>query len=242
MRICLFTSGYVRTLFHCAHKNYQVIKNTLGECEIDICYSFWDKNERNDRINDPWHYKIDDFFYDNVVKKDIDEYLFQVGFSKVKGEIESFNISQKLILESPFVTHKRSLSSQYYKIHRVSEKYFDSNNNYDLYVTIRPDVIIKEFVSKTIVEELNKTNGIIVNENYWYNAPYKGMDCNEYIWISTKDSFLNTNNQFLYINKLITEVYDQFGEIITGKHFRNLLDSGVISSIDTFNFDYRIVR
>ena len=239
MKICLFSSGYVRTLFHGFHKNLEVIKQNIPNCQLDICYSFWDKNNISHRINDPWHYKIQDKF-DIVDKKEIDRYFSQIGFTNVVGDIEPFFVSERVMKNSPFPDHKKRLASQYYKVHKVASTYFC--DDYDFYLTIRPDVMISSFLGESQIIELNQKRGIVVNENYWYNALYKGLDCNEYLWGSTKDTFISSNNQFLHLDHLVNEVHDHYGEIITGKHFSNMLSSGNISTIETFNFDYRVVR
>lgn len=240
MRICLFTSGYVRTLFHGFHKNIELIQNKIPNCSVDICYSFWDKNEYSNTINDPWHYVVEDDKVDTIDKKQIDNYLYNIGCEKVSGEIEPFFISERVMKKSLFPEQKKRLASQYYKVHKVASTFF--SDDYDLYLTIRPDVMLQEFLSEEMIIDLNSKKGIVVNENYWYNALYKGTDCNEYMWAAVKDTFMPANNQFLYLNELISEVHDYYGEIITGKHFSKMLSSGKISNIETFNFDYRIAR
>jgi hypothetical protein len=239
MKICLFTSGYVRTLFHGFHKNLEVIMKCIPDCELDICYSFWDKNDRSDMINDAWHYKVNEI-YDDISEERIKKYFLDIGFLNVMGEIENFSISENIMNTSPFPETKKRLSSQYWKIYTVAKKYFD--DRYDFYLTIRPDVIIQKFLTESDILELNQNKAIVVNENYWYNALYKGMDCNEYVWGSTKHTFINSNNQFLYLNSLINEVHDYYGEIITGKHFNNMLNLENISEIKTFDFDYLVAR
>lgn len=240
MKICLFTSGYIRTLFYGFHKNIELIKTIHPDSEIDICYSFWDENHLSDRINDPWHYKVDNYDFGEIKKDKIDSYFKGIGLNKVSGDIESFSISRKVMDESNLLKEKRRLSSQYYKIYTVAKTYF--NDNYDIYVTIRPDVILQRFPSKSNISNLKSKNSIIVNKNYWYNALYKRSDCNEYIWISNKETFVKSNSQYLYLNELTNQIQDCYGEIITGTHFNNLLFSGDISNIDIFDFDYRIIR
>ena len=240
MRICLFTSGYVRTLFHRFHKNIELIQKKIPSSSIDICYSFWDKNEYSDKINDSWHYFAEDDKIDVIDKNQIDNYFYNIGFGKVSGEVEPFFISERVMEKSPFPDHKKRLASQYYKVHKVASTFF--SDDYDLYLTIRPDVILQEFLSEEMVGDLNSKQGIVVNENYWYNAQYNGLDCNEYMWVSTKDTFIPSNNQFLYLNELTNQVHDHYGEIVTGKHFSNMLSFGQISNIETFNFDYRVAR
>ena len=240
MRICLFTSGYVRTLFHGFHKNIELIQSKIPNSSVDICYSFWDQNDYSDNINDPWHYVVGSDKINVIDKNQIDNYLYNIGFGKVSGEIEPFFISEIIMEKSLFSDHKKRLASQYYKVYKVASTYF--SDDYDLYLTIRPDVILQEFLSDEMIINLNSKKGIVINENYWYNALYKGLDCNEYMWASVKDTFIPSNNQFLYLNELINQVHDHYGEIITGKHFNNMLASRQISNIETFNFDYRVAR
>lgn len=236
MKICLFTSGYVRTLSYGFHKNIELIKTVYPDSEIDICYSFWDQNHLSDRINDPWHYKIQNYDFGEIRKDKIDQYFSSIGANKILGDIESFFVSEKIIQESIFPEEKRRLSSQYYKIYSVAERYF--SKGYDLYVTIRPDIILQRFPKSSNL----KFNNVIVNKNYWYNALYKRSDCNEYVWISNENSFIKSNSQYLHLKQLIAQVQDCYGEIITGTHFNNLLSSGDISNIDIFDFDYRVIR
>jgi hypothetical protein len=240
MRICLFTSGYVRTLFHGFHKNIELIQRKLPNSSVDICYSFWDKNEYSNTINDPWHYIVKNDKLDVIDKNKIDNYFYNIGFSKVSGEIEPFFISEIIMEKSSFPEHKKRLASQYYKVYKVASTFF--SDDYDLYLTIRPDVILQEFLCEEMIDDLNSKKGIVVNENYWYNALYNGLDCNEYMWASVKDTFISSNNQFLYLNELINQVHDCYGEILSGRHFSNMLSSEKISKIETFNFDYRIAR
>lgn len=240
MKICLFTSGYVRTLFHGFHKNFELIKNVLPNSQLDICYSFWDENHYSNRINDPWHYIVEIDKNKSINKEEIDSYFYNIGFEKVSGEIEPFFISERIMEKSSFPEHKKRLASQYYKVYKVASSYF--LEDYDLYLTIRPDVILQEFLSEQMILHLNNKRGIVVNENYWYNALYKGLDCNEYVWASMKDTFIASNSQFLYLDNIQKQIHDYYGEIVSGTHFNNMLSSKKISNIQTFNFDYRVAR
>ena len=60
MKIALFTSGFLRTFRYQFAQNFDIIRRDIGDCEIDLFYSFWSKNNRSDRINDDWHSKISD--------------------------------------------------------------------------------------------------------------------------------------------------------------------------------------
>ena len=57
MKIALFTSGHVRTLFYGFHENISLIKERVPDCEVDVFYSFWDDYSRSNKINDAWHSK-----------------------------------------------------------------------------------------------------------------------------------------------------------------------------------------
>jgi len=243
MKICLFTSGYLRTLYHGFHKNADIIRSKIPNCKLDICYSFWNVNHRSDAINDPWHYKVDAAF-ESVDKKEIEQYFLDIGFSNVKGEIEPFSFSEEIMNNNNLPESRKVLSSQYWKIYNVAEKFF--SDEYDFYLTIRPDAIINNFLDEERIFNLNLNKSIVVNERYWYDTHYDGINCNEYVWGSTKDTFINSNNQFLYLNSLVDEVHTMcslcYGEIITGTHFKNMKNAQKISTIETFNFDYRIAR
>lgn len=230
MKIALFTSGFLRTFRYQFAQNFDIIRRDIGDCEIDLFYSFWSKNNRSDRINDDWHSKISDTCFDDVDKTIIDSYLAESSVDSYDGEIEDFDLSKSIVASSSFLEEKKRLSSQYYKVNRVATKYFKPG--YDLYVTIRPDVLINRFIRSHEV-----LNGIIVNENYWYNAKYNGIECNEYIWISNEENFLESNSQYANLEKIKRQIPHIHGEAITGQHFKN-----IGKDIKTFNFDYRVFR
>ena len=52
MRIALYISGKVRTLFYKFHKNIELFRDRYPNCEIDVFYSFWDSKDRTEKIND----------------------------------------------------------------------------------------------------------------------------------------------------------------------------------------------
>ena len=64
------------------------------------------------------------------------------------------------------------------------------------------------------------------------------------IWASKKEIFKEVNSLYLNQNQLEKQSNndEQFGEALSGKYFDNLLNANVISSISTFNFDYRVLR
>ena len=227
MKIALFISGKVRTLFFKFHKNLELIRDRYPNSDIDVYYSFWDAIDRTDNINDPWHFKAENYNLDSIDKDYIDNYFSLHGVKSV-GEIESCDVMNEVISKSPFVDTKKGLSSQYYKMYRVVEKYF--NDNYDLYVRIRSDLIVHDFPLINFFED----NTVAINSHYWYNQPYDGDNCNEMILVSTKKCFLKCNQ--LYLNQ--EKFTHQYGEFIMGSYLKSLSEI----SLKTFNFNYRVVR
>ena len=239
MRIAIIISGHVRTLFYKFHENISLIKERIPDCKVDVFYSFWDDPSRSDRINDPWHYKAC-YEQPKIDVDTINSYFLNGDASNVKGEIESSN-KMKSVMENSFFSQPH-ISSQYYKKNRVVEKYYD--DSYDFYVQIRSDMIIADFPSRKNIEEILDKDVLVVNENYWYKEPYVGRDCNEMIMCSGKNVFKQMNQLYLHEEKLSKQIPSTLhhGEMVTGTHFNNMLASGVIDTVLSFDFDYRIVR
>jgi hypothetical protein len=242
MKIALFISGHPRTFFHTFKSNIDLIKTKIDGCEVDVFYSFWDDVSRIDKINDPWHnYPTDLVDKFDFSIQSISEYLIKSGADKVIGEIESTEKMYSIIESSPFNKNK-NLSSQYYKIQRVSDVFFD--DSYDFYVRIRPDIVINEFLSKEKILESTGKKILFVNSFFWYNAEYSGGPCNEMIWCSNKNIFPGTNR--LYSNqeeiKKVVSDADTFGEFLTGHFFKRLESSKYVEYIEKFNFDFRVYR
>jgi hypothetical protein len=241
MNIALFVSGYPRTLFYKFSDNIKLIKDKVGKCQIDVFYSFWNDLVRFNKINDPWHSFVESYNPEELTKNVLDEYFIECGANKVDGEIESIQLMEKIMEQSPF-HYQTSLSSQYYKTYKVVEKYF--NLDYDFYVRMRPDITINDFISKDKIYELQNKKTLLVNQYYWYNAPYKGDHVNEMIWASAKDVFFETNSMFLGQNNIEKQRggEDGCGECNSARYFNSLINSNILTSIESFNFDYRVFR
>lgn len=244
MRICIFISGHIRTLFYKFHENLLLIKEKVGDCEIDIFYSFWDDYGRSESINDPWHYSADDFVQQVVNRDNIICYLRGCGgANNVSGEIQSVEVMKEVLEKthfSPEVNGKNSLSSQYYKKHRVVDKFY--SDEYDFYIQMRSDITISDFLSREDIEQIKDTKTLVVNSYYWYNEKYTGGPCNEMIWCSGKKVFKKSNEIYLNEKVLSEKLPYQYGELVTGTHFNNLLNSGFIDNVTTFDFGFRVIR
>jgi len=244
MKICIFISGNVRTLFYKFHENLLLIKEKVGNCEIDVFYSFWDDYGRSDSINDPWHYKADDFVQQVVNHDNIVRYLKGCGgANNVCGEIEPVEVMQTVLEKTHFKPEsngKNALSSQYYKKHRVVDKFY--TDEYDFYIQMRSDISISDFLSKEDIEKIKDTKTLVVNSYYWYNEKYTGGPCNEMIWCSGKNVFKQSSEMYLNEKVLTEQLPYQYGELVTGTYFNNLVNSGFIDNVMAFNFGYRVIR
>tara|TARA_B100000035_G_scaffold126966_1_gene108053 strand:+ start:1442 stop:2176 length:735 start_codon:yes stop_codon:yes gene_type:complete len=244
MRICIFISGHIRTLFYKFHENLLLIKEKVGDCEIDIFYSFWDDYGRSESINDPWHYSADDFVQQVVNRDNIICYLRGCGgANNVSGEIQSVEVMKEVLEKthfSPEANGKNSLSSQYYKKHRVVDKFY--SDEYDFYIQMRSDITISNFLSREDIEQIKDVKTLVVNSYYWYNEKYTGGPCNEMIWCSGKKVFKKSNEIYLNEKDLSEQLPYQYGELVTGTHFNNLLNSGFIDNVMAFDFGFRVIR
>lgn len=243
MKIALFLSGHVRTLFLKFHKNIEIIKNSIKDCEIDVYYSFWDDLSTSNKINDPWHIKIHNTNEVQLEKQFIDKYFLEIGVNYCDGEIESLEAMNEVLLKTPFLPESNgnnNLSSQYYKNNRVVEKYM--KDGYDICVKIRPDITINNFLNKKQLLDIIQNNILVVNTFYWYNGLYTGKECNEMIWVSNSIIFRETTKLFLHQEKVSKQLDYHFGELVSGTYFNNLLKDNKIGAIASFDFDYRVIR
>jgi len=243
MKICIFISGHVRTLFYKFHENLLLIKEKVGDCQIDVFYSFWDDPSRSERINDPWHYIADDYVQQEINHDNIICYFRECGGNNVSGEIQSVEVMKEVLEKthfSPEDNGKNALSSQYYKKHRVVDKFY--SDEYDFYIQMRSDITINDFLSREDIEKIKDTKTLVVNSYYWYNEKYTGGPCNEMIWCSGKKVFKQSNG--IYVNEkiLAEQLPYQYGELVTGTYFNNLVNSGFIDNVIAFNFGYRVIR
>lgn len=243
MKICLFISGHIRTLFYKFHTNIELIKSKVGDCEIDVVYSFWDDFSLGGRMNDPWHLQSVNFTQPEISVETINQYFISNGIRNVKGEIESTKIMDKVLLDTKFLPEKSGrnvLSSQYYKKNRVVQKYF--NDDYDFYVQIRSDITIDDFPTVDLINSIIDKKSLVVSKYYWYNEPYIGTDCNEMIHCSTRNVFKELNEIYLNEEKISKELDYHYAERVTGKHILNMIQSGGIDNLCVFNFGYRVIR
>ncbi len=165
------------------------------------------------------------------------------GANNVSGEIQSVEVMKEVLEKthfSPEANGKNSLSSQYYKKHRVVDKFY--SDEYDFYIQMRSDITISNFLSREDIEQIKDVKTLVVNSYYWYNEKYTGGPCNEMIWCSGKKVFKKSNEIYLNEKVLSEQLPYQYGELVTGTHFNNLLNSGFIDNVTAFDFGFRVIR
>ena len=243
MKICIFLSGHVRTLFYKFHENIELIKNTIDDCHLDVRYSFWDDYSIGGKLNDPWHIQSENFIQPEISTDIIDNYFLSHGVEDVKGEIESVDIMKQVLENTKFLPEKSGrnvLSSQYYKKNRVVQKYF--NEDYDFYIQIRSDITIENFPIADLINSIIDKKSLVISEYYWYNEPYIGTDCNEMINCSTRNVFKELNEIYLNEDKISKQLDYHYGERVTGRHIQNMIQSGSIDNLCIFDYGFRVIR
>lgn len=240
MKIALFISGQVRTLFYCFEKNLEVISNAFENSEIDLFYSFWDTTERSNRINDSWHFRVEDYEKKEITKNNLENYFKRLNILDFEGDIESCDLMNNVIKNSPF--RDKFLSSQYYKNHTVVDRYH--KKQYDICIKLRSDILINNFLKEEQINEVINNDSLFVNKYYWYNALYTGVDCNEMLFVTNNNIFKTCNSLYCEQDELSIQIKNekQYGECITGTYFNNLLKTKKINKINSFDFEYRVVR
>lgn len=249
MKIAIYYSGCVRTLKHVVDHNIKVIRDSVGDCEIHTFYSFWDVTDKPVDIPDEWcrpvigEYGEDRNAFFPIESEDkIKEFFIKSGSDFVEGEIESFDISKKVIEESKFFKRPK-LASQYYKIHRVVEKY--PPEEFDFCIRIRADTIINNFPCREDLDEVltQYESILLINEGVWPGLKsniYGQHGCNEMVWCATSNIFRDTCSIYLSNSE---DLFDQpSGEVPTAKHFLKLLEEDVIKFYAYYDFKHCALR
>ena len=107
---------------------------------------------------------------------------------------------------------------------------------------MRSDITINDFLSKEKIEEIKDKKILVVNSHYWYNALYTGGQCNEMIWCSGNKVFKQSNGIYVNEKTLAEQLSYHNGELVTGTYFNNLVNSGFIDNVMTFDFGFRVIR
>lgn len=253
MKIAIYFSGCVRTLKYTIENTIKTIRKNIGDCEIYTFYSFWDLTDKPIDVPDIFctsvpengidrhefggksEYRSENLFVPIISENDIKKCILNSGSDFVDGEIQSMDISKKIIEESNF-TNIPKLSSQYYKIHRVVEKF--PPKKYDLCLRIRADTTINNFPK--LEQLINLNNFLFINRWLWPGAHSDLIACNEMVWCSTPDIFLDTCSVYNNKNSNFYDVYS--GEPVTANHFSNLINSGVVKKYDFFDFQHIAMR
>jgi hypothetical protein len=221
MKIAICYSGNLRTYEHCV-KNHL---NKIGDSDIYI--STWDEISRSNKINDPWHNKIDL----NISEKIDANYINKVTPS-------SFNIKAIKIdnyKDCPLKNLKSDnhLNYQYFKIKDCFNLIEKDIEKYDFIIRLRPDITIQNISFDE--------NHIIFNEYIWYNYQYaeNRKAINEMIWISTPDLARKPTMIYDNLDKINNSIDSLYGEAAC---YSNLKIENILDKVKIFNFKYNVVR
>lgn len=244
MKIAIMYSGSVRTLKETIINNINCFN--YDGAKIDLYFSIWDHVGYSDRINSP-DYILSNRIISNdfIVTKQFIESIVPSNVNIKKIEIEkhsSINFNFDLING----IDNNGLSSQYYKILNCF-KLLDDSIDYDFIVRLRCDILLQNKIQINNLLDLIKNNKIIFTEKIWYDYSFNAeKECiNEMIWISNKDnmkkccSIYENQEKINTILKTNKNKNVNFGEKIT---FMNLIAENLVSNIETFDFNYNVLR
>lgn len=232
MKIAIVFSGYARTIHHCLPSFVSKVASSNHDFEIRVFCCLWESSlGRVDKLNDPWHYKVQDLNRlelesGNELKEFIERNCNVQAHVKLIDPLHSQNVmseGRNLGMQYP------ELLSQYYMIHESFEMVKEYSPEY--YVRARPDMMIESFPN------LSKNSEIILSEYVWYQHRAEDGHENEMIWISNKEFAKKTFSIIDEIREGKLLVDPQHGEALTGKYF-----SKIYAKKERFNFNYRIAR
>ncbi len=249
MKIALLYSGTIRHLANTMLNNLFAF-NYFDE-PIDLYFSVWDHMGYVDHINAPDYMPYPktlpaDTKVDDQLIKDIVSYALY--FSKIKVNIKAIKIDiydpNKYHLDLINGVNNIGLYAQYYKILDCFNLL--DNTNYDMLVRCRCDILLNlydtEYFKNTI-----KNDKIIFPTKIWYNHTYKSDSdgINEMIWVANKPLMKKACNIYANADKInnIIKTKNQntanYGESIC---LMNLEAEGIRENIQTFDFDYNVLR
>ena len=88
MKIAIYYSGCIRSLKHVVKHNIEVIRNSIGDCEIHTFYSFWDVTDKPVDVPDEWCVPIpEEYGIDRFKSREL-EYKSQNNFVPIESEDE----------------------------------------------------------------------------------------------------------------------------------------------------------
>lgn len=223
--IAICYSGSIRTLEYCIQNHVSIFGDS------DIYISTWSDSQRVDKINDPWHKKLNKNIPAQIDEKYI-ESIVPNEFVLKDLKIENYN--KNYVKYNKSLNYK-GLSFQYLKIKDCYELLKKNNYSYKYIIRLRCDI--------TIDNAFFEKNKITIPEYTWYNYHYdqsKNICMNEMIWIcndSLMEKTVSVYNNLETISEMSSE--ELYGESITLKSFQ-------IEKIDSFlspkPYNYRVWR
>lgn len=244
MKVALFYSGALRNLAETIENNIAIFPG----CEIDFYISTWTHMGYSERINSPDYIRGErlipngTFVSDGLIRSLIPE---EVNIKAVK--IEKY-VPGDYTFDLIGGLDNDGLPAQYYKIKDCYDL-MDKEEDYDLEVRMRCDVLFGKSPTPLEMQETVESGRIIFTEKTWYDYPHDpGNGCiNEMLWIGRgrrveKACGIYNNAEGIneeIRNQNIEAMKPNYGESIC---WMNLVSKGIGADVETFDFDYRVVR
>lgn len=230
MKIAICYSGAIRTLSQTIENNL----NFFNFADIDLYFSVWNHFGYSDKINSP------DYIFAPTRDCIINEtYIRNLSLNIKKVDIEQY-IANNYSFELKNGLDNQGLAAQYYKINKCFNLIEDE---YDAIVRLRCDMLLNNKFDKNYLEDALENDKIIFPSKIWYNHEWKNHgSINEMLWISNYKNMKKACNIYNNVEKMndIIELGEKnYGEKIC---YINLEVENMTSKIQTYDFDYRILR
>lgn len=221
MKIAICYSGNLRTYEHCVLNHANVIGNA------DVYISTWNEISLVDKINDPWHFKIN-LKLPEIVDIDYIQKVTPKKFNIKSIKIHNYNdcVIKKLKTDN-------HLNYQYFKIKDCYNLIENDIKKYDFIIRLRPDITIKDIAFDI--------DYILFNKYIWYMWEYTGNEnaMNEMIWTSTAELTHKTIKIYDNLEKINSSMNRLYGEAVC---YKNLEIENILNKVKTFNFNYNVIR
>ena len=240
MKIAIMYSGLIRTLLYTIANNLECF--SYGD--IDLYFSVWDYVGYSDAINSPDFIWSDRKLDGNTIITEEVVHNIVADRTKIKKiKIEKYD-KNKYLLDITNGIDNQNAHGQFYKIYDCFNLI---DEDYDVVIRLRCDLLLNNKIEKDKLKQLIKNNKIIFANKIWYNHSWndKIKDMNDMLWIGNKEltgKACGIYNNFDKINTIIKERKRQeinYGERIC---YMNLEAESMINNIETFDFNYNVVR
>jgi len=244
MKVAILYSGLMRNLAETIHNNLEYFQYLTND--IDLYFSIWDNIGYADQINAPDNIKTNRILGENIkITEDVIRGLVprNINIKKIKIEKYHLNNCQLDLING---IDNLGLPGQFYKVLDCFDL-LDSSINYDVIVRLRCDILLNNKMSSEYLLQSVADKKIIFASKIWYNYTWEpGIRCiNDMIWVSNTELMKKSCSIYKNVNKINNIISNRnqtninHGESIC---FMNLEAEDITNNIETFDFDYIILR